>query len=135
MHHLTKKSLVAKYAELKNSGVTKEEITDLLDSEDKIESKEDAAEILAELFADKAPDGKKQDSKATGTSNKRYECWKAKPVYKFSINEDTGEKEKTLTGIDKVGDKPTSINSMEEKHAEILNSQVDNSGVYYFTVN
>lgn len=49
MHHATKKSLVAKYSEMKAGGATEEELRTALDNEEKIESKEDADEIIAAL--------------------------------------------------------------------------------------
>lgn len=63
---------------------------------------------------------------------KKYECWNAVPVYKFRFNEETGERERYLAKVDKVGFTPLYSTSIEPRHAESLNQQLEISGRYYF---
>lgn len=49
MNNQTKKSLIKKYSALKEDGKTDEEIRELLDRDNKIESKEDADGIMTTL--------------------------------------------------------------------------------------
>ncbi len=56
MHHATKKALISKYSDLLAAGATLNELRTALDNEEKVESKEDAEDIIASLEAPDAPE-------------------------------------------------------------------------------
>lgn len=116
-----KKAAVAAYQSAFDEG---KDVVSLLKADEKNYTDDEITEIIGAFEV---------KGKKVITGSQKYECWKAKPVYKFSISEETGEKEKKLEKVEKIGEKPISTHSMEERHADILNAQVDNSGVYYFT--
>jgi hypothetical protein len=65
---------------------------------------------------------------------KKFECWQAAPVFKFRVNEDTGEQERYLSEVKKKGAEPLFTTHIEQHHADTLNEQLENSGQYYFAV-
>lgn len=65
---------------------------------------------------------------------KKFECWNAEPVYKHRFNPDTGKDDRYLVEVKKKGFQPRYVTNMEQRHADDLNAQVENSGFYYFLV-
>jgi hypothetical protein len=60
-----------------------------------------------------------------------FELWDIRVDYKREQNPDTFEIE-TKPVITKKGDKPVRVTHIEQRHADILNAQAENSKQYYF---
>ena len=64
----------------------------------------------------------------------QFELWKAEAEYKFRFNEDTGQQERYLANVRKIGTSYINRTWIEQRHADELNTQVENSGFYYYPV-
>jgi hypothetical protein len=73
MHHATKKSLIARYTEMRESGATDTEIRAEMENDPKIESAEDAEAILAELpeASGSKPDPEKSNDADKASAKKK----------------------------------------------------------------
>jgi hypothetical protein len=60
-----------------------------------------------------------------------FELWDISVDFKKEQNPETFEVE-TIPVITKKGDKPVRITHIEQRHADILNSQAQNSKQYYY---
>lgn len=62
---------------------------------------------------------------------KKFGKFKATPIFKFRVNEDTGQSERYIADVKKDSETPIQITNIEQHHADTLNSQVEASGLYY----
>lgn len=136
MHHMTKKSAVAKYAPMLAEGKGEDEIKSLLYEENY--SVDDVDEIWAALQEPGSP-APVQNQNAPAipvkkTVNKTFEEWKSSPVYE-TIYDGLGKKMgRKLTGFNKDGSKPLRKTSIAQEKADLLNAQSENTGVRLFPV-
>jgi hypothetical protein len=66
--------------------------------------------------------------------SKEYECWNVTVTVTTPINLETGEKERKVT-FEKKGTEPARITVIDDRHADILNQQVENTKQYYYPKN
>jgi len=129
MNKSVKQAAVSKYSKLHAAGASEEEVKKAISETFK---GEEVDEIYAAILTpEKEPEQPKEEKEADPNAVKKFKKFAASPVYKFRINEDTGEQERYLHEIKKKGD-VISVHTIEQRHADELNSQVENSGFYYF---
>lgn len=131
---MTKAAAVAKYSKLVAAEASREEVQEAVTSDEKNFSADEVSEIMEALYApvkDAGASGDPLPEKGNPNAMKKFEKYQAKGVYKFRLNEDTGDKEQYLAEVTKLG-APISTHNIEQRHADELNSQLDNSGFYYF---
>ena len=136
---MTKASAVAKYSKLVAAESTREEVMAALSEDEKAYSADDINEIMEALYAPAAPAPDAAplaapSEEADPSAILKFEKHTAKPVFKFRSNEDTGAQERYLHSVEKTSSQPLSTHNMEQRHADELNGQLENSGFYYFPV-
>lgn len=62
---------------------------------------------------------------------KEFEVWRAEPIFKFRLNEDTGLQERYQANVELKGEKPISVTLIEQRQADELNSHLENSKLFY----
>lgn len=139
LHHMVKGKAVATYSKLAAAEASREEVMKAISEDEKGFSADDINEIMAAIYA---PAEKKEPGEpppAAVPGNKKgllqFEKHTARPVYKFRLNEDTGEQERYLQSVEKTSAAPLSVHNMEQRHADELNSHLEISGFYYFPKN
>lgn len=60
-----------------------------------------------------------------------FEQFTARPIRKFRVNEDTGEKEQYMAGIEVTGAKPKMRTRISARDARTMNVQIATNGLYY----
>ena len=131
MNAQRKKSAVNKYGPQKE--LSKEELIELLNSDEKNYTSEEVVEIL-EAIAEFEPDQQNNQGKEkpnTG-SNKKFEEWKVIPEYKEitdAMDKVIGRK---LVGFKKDAQAPIRTTSITQERADLLNSQSENTLVRLF---
>lgn len=132
-----KKAAVEKYTKLYATGVAVDELTKDIKADEKGYTDEEVAEIVEAITVPviaPAETGIVPAVDDNPNALKLFEKHRAKPIFKFRINEDTGVQERYLHTVEKLSAAPLMTTNIEQRHADELNSQVENSGEYYFPV-
>lgn len=134
MNKQVKQAAVQKFAKLHAAGASAEEVKKAISENFK---KDEIDEIYAAILAEEPEEEEKEvvveEKKKEVNPNelKKFKKYAAAPVYKYRIDENTGEKERYLDRVEKKGDL-ISIHMIAQRHADELNAQIENSGFYYF---
>lgn len=118
----------------KNTGAKKTETREVTQADlDKNPELVEAGLQVGDEFSFTPTEPVKATKKETVVSTMaKYGRHKVNLTFKFRVNEDTGEKEKYVSKMEKVSDRPLSTHNIEQHTADELNSQVEVSGYYYF---
>ncbi len=130
-----KKAAVDKYTKLYATGVSVEELTKDIKADEKGYSDDEVAEIIEAITTPAIAPTNTGVAPAPADdphTMKWFERHKAKPNFKYRVNEDTGAPERYLASIEKLSASPLSTTFIEQRQADELNAQLENSGEYYY---
>lgn len=121
MNAQRKKSAVLKYGSQKD--LPKQDLIDLLNSDEKNYTSEEVVEILdaIEEFEAESP-----TAAAAKSGNIRFEEWKVKPIFEKQRGDD-GSMRNVCTGFEKDALKPIRVTSITRERADLLNTQSVNT--------